>query len=93
MLSVTHKKDLLNACRILFGPAVQLSIDFLRDLEPSKLKSAYRKRAFETHPDRANLVGKSEGEYFIELGGLSSREMDEMIERMRDHNMRAFWTK
>lgn len=62
MLSATNRRDLLNACRTLFGPAVQLSIDFLRDLEPSELKSAYRKRVFETHPDRANLVGKSEAE-------------------------------
>jgi len=62
-------------------------------LNHRNLNLRIRKRAFETHPDRANLVGKSEWEYFIELGILSSREMDEMIERMRDHNMRAFWTK
>lgn len=62
MLSLTYRTDVLDACRVLFGPGVRLSIDFLRDLEPSGLKSAYRKRAFETHPDRANALGKSEAE-------------------------------
>ena len=60
MLSVISEADVINACRVLFGPEVQLPIDFLRDLEPLALKTAYRKKALETHPDRANLLGLSE---------------------------------
>lgn len=60
MLAVTSRKDVFNACRVLFGPEVQVSIDFLKNLEPLELRSAYRKRALETHPDRASILGESE---------------------------------
>ena len=60
MLSITSRTDVFNACRVLFGPDVQLSIDFLKRLGPFALRSAYRKKAFETHPDRANVLGESE---------------------------------
>lgn len=45
------------ACTILFGPQVRPSLEFFRYLQPSGLKAAYRKRALETHPDRAGAVG------------------------------------
>ena len=45
--------QLFNACNILFGPEVGVSVDFLRYLEMSGLKAVYRKKALETHPDRA----------------------------------------
>jgi len=48
-------RDLLQACEILFGPQPQFSRDFLRYLQPAGLKSAYRQRALETHPDRLRL--------------------------------------
>ena len=60
MLSVISGTDVFNACRVLFGPDVQLPIGFLRDLEPLALRSAYRKKAIETNPDRANVLGQSE---------------------------------
>lgn len=60
MLAVTSRTDIFNACRVLFGPEVQVSIDFLKNLEPLALRSAYRKRALETHPDRASILGESE---------------------------------
>ncbi|MCX7982398.1 MAG: J domain-containing protein [Syntrophales bacterium] len=47
---------LLEACRLLFGNHVDLSPDFLLYLKESGLKSAYRQRARETHPDRAAIL-------------------------------------
>jgi hypothetical protein len=43
--------ELLQACRLLFGPDVQLSSEFLSYLQPSGAKSAFRQRVKETHPD------------------------------------------
>ncbi len=42
----------IRACRILFGNELAVSLDFLRSLESLSIKSAFRKRALETHPDR-----------------------------------------
>jgi hypothetical protein len=50
--------DILKACRILFGPEADLSLDFLYYMQSSGIKSAYRKRALETHPD---VAGSGEG--------------------------------
>ncbi len=43
--------ELLAACRVLFGPGVRLSRDFLYYLQPCGAKAAFRKKAKETHPD------------------------------------------
>lgn len=47
---------LIEACRLLFGNEINYSVDFLRYLQESGLKSAYRQRARETHPDRAAIL-------------------------------------
>ncbi|HKI49168.1 MAG TPA: hypothetical protein VKA69_07560 [Desulfobacteria bacterium] len=52
--------ELSEACKVLFGPEVVASVDFLKYLQPEGLKSAYRKKALETHPDRSNTFQKSE---------------------------------
>ncbi|MGR3304184.1 MAG: J domain-containing protein [Candidatus Scalindua sp.] len=54
------KTNLINDCYLLFGSEIFNYVDFLKDLSPSELKTAYRKKAFETHPDRARSLGKSE---------------------------------
>lgn len=43
--------ELLSACRVLFGPEVELSPEFLWYLQPEGAKSAYRKKVRESHPD------------------------------------------
>lgn len=43
--------ELLAACRVLFGPGVRLSREFLYYLQPGGAKAAFRKKAKETHPD------------------------------------------
>jgi len=62
MLSMSYRTNLYDACQVLFPPDIQFTIDFLKGLEPSTLKKAYRKKAFETHPDRYRVAGISEAE-------------------------------
>lgn len=50
---------LFDACRTIFGPQVNVSTEFLRYLQPIGVKSAFKKRALETHPDRAKQLGDS----------------------------------
>jgi len=52
--------EVFDACGLLFGSTVEVSLDFLKYLEPSGLRSAYRKKALETHPDRAKALGRDE---------------------------------
>ena len=51
--------ELFEACRTIFGSQVNVSTEFLRYLQPIGVKSAYKKRALETHPDRAKQIGNS----------------------------------
>jgi len=60
-MSLFAETELLEACRVLFGSDLQLSRDFLYYIQPSGVKTAYRQRAKETHPDR--LVGAEPHEY------------------------------
>ncbi len=57
-----HKtaKELIFAYKILFPEEYRLSLDHISSLKLSKLKSVYRKKALETHPDRAFLLGLNE---------------------------------
>lgn len=51
MSQPSAETELLAACRILFGPGVRLSREFLHYLQPCGAKAAFRKKAKETHPD------------------------------------------
>ena len=53
----TTSSELFQACETIFGPEVNVSIEFLEYLQPIGIKTAYRKRALETHPDRAKVLG------------------------------------
>jgi hypothetical protein len=48
--------ELFRSCEILFGTDLNFSREFLEYLQAGGIKSAYRKRAMETHPDR--LIGR-----------------------------------
>jgi hypothetical protein len=50
--------DLVRACRILFGSDLQINRDFLEYLQLAGVKSAFRKKAIETHPDRVATAGE-----------------------------------
>lgn len=49
------EQELFRSCEILFGTDLDISREFLDYLQAGGIKSAYRKRALETHPDR--LIG------------------------------------
>jgi DnaJ domain len=51
--------DLCRACAVLFGTDADVAGDLLKCLKAPKLKRAYRKRALETHPDRAAALAES----------------------------------
>ncbi|PLX98282.1 MAG: J domain-containing protein [Desulfuromonas sp.] len=52
MSSILTETELMAACRTLFGDELMLSRDFLRYLQPTGVKAAYRLKAKEAHPDR-----------------------------------------
>ncbi len=52
------RQELFKACESLFGTDVDVSVEFLRYLKPDGVKSAYRRKAMETHPDRAAVVAR-----------------------------------
>jgi len=57
---ILPERQLIQSCRILFGPEVQITPQFLGYLQPAGVKTAYRKLAMETHPDRAQHIGVDE---------------------------------
>ena len=60
-MSQSHSTvDILQACRVLFGPECAVTERFLVSLHIAKLRNTYRKRALELHPDRAMIVGHNE---------------------------------
>lgn len=50
MTTITEA-DVVQACQTLFGKEINISRDFLFYVQPSGVKSAYRKKAKENHPD------------------------------------------
>lgn len=58
MTAVLVEQDLLQACQVIFGDELNISREFLEYVQLSGVKSAYRKRAKETHPD--SLVGQGQ---------------------------------
>jgi hypothetical protein len=52
MKSLIIEKQFFRSCEILFGSDLNVSKEFFDYLRLSDLKTAYRKRAMETHPDR-----------------------------------------
>lgn len=67
-MNLALEKNLFHACRILFGHQVSINRDFLYYIQLEGIKSAFRKKALTTHPDRAVLSGCTEKNpvHFIE---------------------------
>lgn len=51
MTAVLAEHELFDSCRVLFGAELQVSRAFLEYLQRPGIKTAYRKKALETHPD------------------------------------------
>nr|WP_319490340.1 hypothetical protein [uncultured Desulfobacter sp.] len=60
MTQYSTASQLFDACGVLFGPEVNVSLEFLKYLRPSGIKDAYRCQAFKMHPDRAAALGQDE---------------------------------
>ena len=69
MESPTAQHRLLLSCEILFGSELTISGEFLDYLQLGGLKTAYRKRAMETHPDRhaGKLTRQGRGDSFYRV--------------------------
>jgi hypothetical protein len=61
--------NILNACKTLFGQETRVSPQFLLSLKPNLLKTVFRKRALETHPD-----------FFSDRGAFVQRKQTEMFQ-------------
>ncbi|MBF0345290.1 MAG: hypothetical protein HQL06_13805 [Nitrospirae bacterium] len=55
---VVNECELYDACRVLFGDEVKIDRGFLEYIQLSGVKSAYRKIALATHPDRYAAEGE-----------------------------------
>ncbi len=71
MAAVFAERELYQACRVIFGSELTVSREFLEYLQMSGVKSAFRKRVFETHPDkladRSELVKKRGAVAFLSV--------------------------
>lgn len=67
MLTTASGAEFVRAYQILFNPEDSVfrgpfSMSFFKSLDPSAVKNAFRKKALETHPDRARALGREEVE-------------------------------
>ncbi len=62
MSEAIAQTEIVDACRLLFSPAVVIDADFLAAIAEDDLKTAFRKKALKTHPDRAKALGRSREE-------------------------------
>jgi hypothetical protein len=71
----------INACRTLFGAETRVSQQFLLSLKPNFLKTVFRKRALQTHPD-----------FFTDRGSFVQRRQTEMFQVVNEayRIMRAY---
>ncbi len=83
---MASESDLLKACSVLFGSGTDLGRDFLYYLQPSGIKTAYRRRALLTHPDTAaHREGQSDSltEQFIEASNAYEQLLGFVLNRDR----------
>ncbi|MDY6905977.1 MAG: hypothetical protein SWH61_14970 [Thermodesulfobacteriota bacterium] len=57
MICETPSPEIINACRVLFSQSTPVDASFLNAIAVADVKSAFRKKAKETHPDRATALG------------------------------------
>ncbi len=85
--------EVIRACRTLFGQELQLNRDFLHYLQPAGVRSAYRKKAKATHPDRfavsASSTQEKQQRLFQDLN--QAHETVQNFLKQRDRTPAAFY--
>jgi hypothetical protein len=61
MTGVAAEHELYRACQIIFGRDLTVSREFLEYIQMSGIKTAFRKKALEIHPDRVAFHGNRGG--------------------------------
>ena len=59
---LTLNDEVKNAFILLFDRSFIPTLEIIKNINPDEIKDAYRKKAFEFHPDRALLLGKNKNE-------------------------------
>jgi len=84
------ESDVMKACRTLFGPEPDIGRGFLLYLQPCGVKSAYRKKAKETHPDffytEDHCVQQQKTELFRKI-----MEAYEIVNRFLKERQKGLW--
>ena len=72
MISSMPGVEIINACRLLFPAEVIVNPGFLNTIDDDDLKTAFRKKALKTHPDRSIALGCSQEELSRKFQEVSS---------------------
>ncbi|MFP4445747.1 MAG: DnaJ domain-containing protein [Desulfosudaceae bacterium] len=62
MMTPEPSQKIVHACRLLFTDPHLVDHRFLHNMAEEDLKSAFRKKALQTHPDRFRALGRSHEE-------------------------------
>lgn len=90
-MSLFAENELLDACRVLFGTEIQLSREFLFYMQPSGVKTAFRQKAKQMHPDMYATASADEYERQTEL----FRDVNEaykLLDRFSASEYKRLWT-
>lgn len=90
-MSLFAESELLDACRVLFGTEVQLNRDFLFYMQPGGVKSAFRQKAKQMHPDMYAAASADVYERQTEL----FRDVNEayrLLDRFTASGSKRLWT-
>lgn len=79
----TLENEILDAFVLLFNPECGVSLDSIKSIKPLEIKIAYRRKALESHPDRAHFIGKSERE-LSELFTKVTKAYEKLCEHSKD---------
>jgi hypothetical protein len=72
MIGLSPGAEIINACRLLFPAAAILDAGFLNTIADEDVRTAFRKKALKTHPDRSKALGRTPEELSRMFQELSS---------------------
>jgi hypothetical protein len=78
--------EIIHACILLFGAETHYDTVFLRYLQSPRIKSAFRKKALQTHPDRILIPDEKTKKRSTELFIKARQARDRLIHFCRDRD-------